>query len=209
MTDEHKAALAAGRNESRVVKNYLDGLESNRPKRGRKRTPDSIKKRLAEIDASLPDADPLMRLNLVQERMDLHEELETMGAKVDMSALEDDFVRVAYSYSSRRGISYAAWREIGVDASVLKKAGLTPRCSQRAGLLALRRGEEAGEDGAAIGRAQELVRRPLRVGHQTDHVAGPVADTGHVPHGSIGVLPVAEHDLIVRDQVGHRRGLNR
>jgi len=125
MTDEHKAALAAGRNESRMVKNYLDGLESNRPKRGRKRTPDSIKRRLAEIDASLADADPLARLNLVQERMDLHEELETMGAKVDISALEDDFVRVAYSYSSRRGISYAAWREIGVDAAVLKKAGLT------------------------------------------------------------------------------------
>lgn len=125
MTDEHKAALAAGRNESRMVKNYLDGLESNRPKRGRKRTPDSIKRRLAEIDASLADADPLARLNLVQERMDLHEELETMGAKVDISALEDDFVSVAYSYSSRRGISYAAWREIGVDAAVLKKAGLT------------------------------------------------------------------------------------
>ena len=100
MTDEHKAALAAGRNESRIVKNYLDGLESNRPKRGRKRTPDSIKRRLAEIDASLPDADPLSRLNLVQERMDLHEELEAMGTKVDMTSLEDDFVRVAYSYSN-------------------------------------------------------------------------------------------------------------
>ena len=125
MTDEHKAALAAGRNESRIVKNYLDGLESNRPKRGRKRTPDSIKKRLSEIDADLADADPLSRLNLVQERMDLEQELEAMGNKVNMSALEDDFVRVARSYSSRRGISYAAWREIGVEASVLKKAGLT------------------------------------------------------------------------------------
>jgi hypothetical protein len=48
-----------------------------------------------------------------------------MGTKVDMTSLEDDFVRVAYSYSNRRGISYAAWREIGVDASVLKKAGLS------------------------------------------------------------------------------------
>jgi hypothetical protein len=125
MTAEHKAALAAGRNESRVVKNYLDGLESNRPKRGRKRTPESIKKRLAEIDNALADADPLTRLHLVQERMDLHDELDAMGAKVDLTALEDDFVRVARSYSSRRGISYAAWREIGVDAAVLKKAGLT------------------------------------------------------------------------------------
>ena len=125
MSNEHKAALAAGRTESRVVKNYLDALESNRPKRGRKRTPDSIKKRLTDIEASLPDADPLGRLNLVQERMDLQQELEAMGTKVDMGSLEDDFVKVASSYSARRGISYAAWREIGVDASVLKKAGLT------------------------------------------------------------------------------------
>jgi hypothetical protein len=125
MSAEHKAALAAGRSESRIVKNYLDALESNRPKRGRKRTSDSIKKRLADIEAALPDADPLARLNLVQERMDLQQELETMGKKVDMGSLEDDFVKVAVSYSARRGISYAAWREIGVDASVLKKAGLT------------------------------------------------------------------------------------
>ncbi len=57
--------------------------------------------------------------------MDLEDELETMSAKTDLTALEDDFVRVARSYSTRRGISYAAWREIGVDAAVLKKAGLT------------------------------------------------------------------------------------
>jgi hypothetical protein len=80
---------------------------------------------LTDIEASLPDSDPLGRLNLVQERMDLQQELETMGTKVDMGSLEDDFVKVAASYSTRRGISYAAWREIGVDASVLKKAGLT------------------------------------------------------------------------------------
>jgi hypothetical protein len=125
MTDEHKAALAAGRNESRVVKNYLDALDSNRPKRGRKRTPDSIKRRLAEIEAEIGDADPLSRLNLYQERMNLQEELEAMGAKVDLSSLEDDFVNVALSYSTRRGISYAAWREAGVGAAVLKKAGVS------------------------------------------------------------------------------------
>jgi hypothetical protein len=125
MTAEHKAALAVGRNEGRIVKNYLDALESNRPKRGRRRTPDSIRKRLGEIDKSLVDADRLNRLNLYQERLNLQDELAAMGAKVDLTALEDDFVSVASSYSSRRGISYAAWREAGVGASVLKKAGIT------------------------------------------------------------------------------------
>ncbi len=125
MTNEHKAALAAGRNESRAVKTYLAGLDSNRPKRGRKRTPDSIKKRLAQIETALPEADPLARLGLVQERMNLESELDAMSAKTDLTALEDEFVRVALSYSGRRGISYAAWREVGVKASVLKKAGIT------------------------------------------------------------------------------------
>jgi hypothetical protein len=125
MTDEHKAALSAGRNESRVVKNYLDALESSRPKRGRKRTPESITKRMSEIDAGLDDSDPLSRLNLYQERINLRDELAAMGAKVDMTALEREFVSVAHSYSTRRGNSYAAWRESGVGASVLKQAGIS------------------------------------------------------------------------------------
>ena len=71
MSDEHKAALAEGREQGRVVRRYLEALESHRPKRGRKRTPDSIAKRLAAIDEQLGTADALNRLHLVQERLDL------------------------------------------------------------------------------------------------------------------------------------------
>jgi hypothetical protein len=110
MSDQHKAALAAGRSEGRAVKAYLEALEQNRPRRGRKRTPDSVKKRLAAIDAQLPEASALARLQLVQERMDLQKELASMGEKVDITALESAFVKTAKSYSQRKGISYAAWR---------------------------------------------------------------------------------------------------
>jgi len=125
MTDEHKAALAEGRNQSRSVRVYLDALESHRPKRGRKRTPDSIKRRLGAIETELKTADPLKRVQLVQEQLDLNAELETMGAKVDISALEADFVAAAKSYSERKGISYAAWRAVGVSPAILKKAGIS------------------------------------------------------------------------------------
>ncbi len=47
VTAEHKAAMAVGRNESRSVRLYLEALTANRPKRGRKRTAESIAKRLA------------------------------------------------------------------------------------------------------------------------------------------------------------------
>jgi len=125
MSDQHKAALAEGRSEGRAVKAYLEALEQNRPRRGRKRTPESVKKRLAAIDASLADASALARLQLVQERMDLQKELESMGQKVDLTKLEGEFVKTAKNYSERKGISYAAWRELGVSADVLKKAGVS------------------------------------------------------------------------------------
>ena len=125
MTAQHKAALAEGRAEGRAVKAYLEALDANRPKRGRKRTPDSIKKRLSAIEAQLDDASPIQRLQLVQERMDLGKELATLDTKVDLTSLEGAFVKTAATYAQRKGISYAAWRELGVPADVLKKAGIT------------------------------------------------------------------------------------
>ena len=56
MTDEHKAALERGRAEGRVVRDYLEALRNSKPKRGRKRTPESIKSRLDKIDQELTDA---------------------------------------------------------------------------------------------------------------------------------------------------------
>ena len=124
MTNEHKAALAEGRSQGRAVRRYLEALEAHKPKRGRKRTADSIKKRLAKIETELPEADRLKSLHLVQERIDLQQELSGMDETVDLSALENDFVKAAGPYSQRRGISYTAWRELGVSASVLTKAGI-------------------------------------------------------------------------------------
>lgn len=125
MSDEHKAALAEGRNQGRAVRRYLEALEAHKPKRGRKRTPESIKKRLDKIDDELAGADPLKRLQLLQERIDLAAEMENAGTKVDLTELEQGFVEAAAAYSARKGISYAAWRELGVEAAVLKRAGIT------------------------------------------------------------------------------------
>ncbi|HEX4777195.1 MAG TPA: hypothetical protein VFW74_10530 [Acidimicrobiia bacterium] len=125
MTAEHKQALAQGREQSRAVRNYLEALEQNRPRRGRKRTPDSIKRRLQTIESELPDASPIQRLQMLQERRDLEAELEQSSAAVDLGALEKAFVKAAASYSDAKGISYATWREFGVPADVLQKAGIT------------------------------------------------------------------------------------
>lgn len=125
ITPEHKAAMAAGRAEGRAIKQYLEALESHKPRRGRRRTPESINTRLEKIDQELAGADPMKRLSLVQERLDLLAELEQLQAPVDMSALEEQFVIAAKGYSDRKGISWTAWREVGVPASVLERAGVS------------------------------------------------------------------------------------
>jgi len=126
MSDSHKEALAEGRNHARVVGRYLEALEANKPRRGRKRTVDSVKKRLATVGTELGEATGLNRLNLLQERRDLEIELATMQAGTpDLSGLEKDFVRVAKAYSAKKNISYGAWREFGVPPETLKKAGIT------------------------------------------------------------------------------------
>ncbi len=124
MSDDHKAALAEGREQGRAVRRYLEAVESAKPRRGRKRTPESIQRRLAAIDEQLPDADPLNRVHLVQERMDLRRELATGADQVDIAGLEAAFVAAAGAYAQRKGISYDAWREAGVQPRVLRSAGI-------------------------------------------------------------------------------------
>ena len=127
MSNEHKAALAEGRDQGRAVRRYLEALEAHKPRRGRKRTTESMKKRLKTVEDEIATADPLKRLHLVQERFDLETALEASEAKVDLDQLEKDFVKSAAPYSERKGISYSAWRELGVPAAVLEKAGISRR----------------------------------------------------------------------------------
>jgi hypothetical protein len=126
MSDEHKAALAEGRNLSRSVGRYLEALEAHKPKRGRKRTADSVKKQLAQVSESLKTASGARRLELIQQRRSLEVEMASMQAGTpDISALEKEFIKSAKSYSARKGITYGAWREFGVPPEVLRKAGIS------------------------------------------------------------------------------------
>jgi hypothetical protein len=125
MTDAHKAALAKGRTEGQAVRLYLEALRANKPVRGRRRTPESIAKRLAAIESERASADAVKELRLVQERLNLEAELANMNSGVDTSALEVAFVKVAKSYGQRSGVSYTAWRTVGVPAAVLASAGIT------------------------------------------------------------------------------------
>ncbi len=101
---------------TKAVRLYLDAFNAPKP-RGRKITPERVAGLQAEIDAS---ADPVEKLELIQKRMNAEAKLASYDT--DISALEADFVAAAADYSAKRNISYAAWRELGVEPAVLKLA---------------------------------------------------------------------------------------
>ena len=123
MSQAHKEALAQGRRESKAISNYLGAIESRRP--GRKVTRESLEARLAGIDDRIAaEQNPLKRVELVQSKLDSQRALQLMGEAQNDADVEKGFIENAASYSERKGITYGAWREAGVPAAVLKKAGI-------------------------------------------------------------------------------------
>ncbi|MCJ7779673.1 MAG: hypothetical protein MUQ27_02505 [Acidimicrobiia bacterium] len=124
MTEEHKAALAQGRRESKAIKSYLEAITVPK-RRGRPVTPESLESKIAALDEKvLAERDPLARVDLYQARIDAQAALDAMTATVDLDALEIGFIAYAASYSERKGITRPAWREAGVSSAVLTAAGV-------------------------------------------------------------------------------------
>ena len=124
MSAEHKEALAKGRAQGRAVREYLAALEQRR-RPGRRLDRETLESRLPEVQKQIDDEpDPAKRVELIQKRLDLEERLVELAEEPDLEALENAFVSAAAEYSERKGITYTAWREAGVPAAVLKRAGV-------------------------------------------------------------------------------------
>ena len=159
MSNQHKKALAEGREQGRAIRRYLDALARQKPRRGRRRTVESANRQLRETVDQLSTASSLARVELVQRRIDLEAEIANMGQDGggDLTELEAGFVAAAKSYSERKGITVQAWLQGGVPRSVLRQAGLT---SARQGVV--NRSATTRARGAAKTRRRPQTRAPSR-----------------------------------------------
>ncbi|MEX2323709.1 MAG: hypothetical protein WEA29_08085 [Acidimicrobiia bacterium] len=106
-----------------AIKKYLGALGRRRP--GRPVTPESLKKRVADLSGRLSSEQNALRaVELRQQIIDAERALAEADTAASVDELEKGFVEYAASYSVRKGISYAAWRQSGVPAQVLKRAGV-------------------------------------------------------------------------------------
>jgi hypothetical protein len=125
LSASHKKALAAGRTMSATVDRYLSAV--NTPKRrGRKVSKASLQQRLVDARAKARSATGVDKVLAAQEVRDLQNRIASIdaGGGSDLKSLEAAFVKIAKQFGENRGIGYGAWRDAGVPAPVLKKAGI-------------------------------------------------------------------------------------
>ena len=127
MSAEHKAALAEGRNQVPCRSALPRGARGAQAQARAQAHPRVHPEAAGPIEAELAIADPLKRLQLIQERLDLTERARrTPSTKVDLTGLEKEFVGAATDYSAaarasrtRPGASWAS------SPAVLKRAGIS------------------------------------------------------------------------------------
>jgi hypothetical protein len=119
---ERPAERGARRAETNAVAAYLTALRAPKvPARSRV----ALEKRRAQIEQWIAaESSPIREVELIQQRIDIDAQLAQIDQAARLPDLEEAFVNVAASWAKRSGISAAALREVGVPASVLKRAGL-------------------------------------------------------------------------------------
>ena len=125
LSTAHKRALAEGRTMSATVDRYLTAV--NTPKRrGRKVSKAALQQRLDAARTRARTASGVDKVLASQEVRDLQARIASVDSSGggDLKSLESAFVKIAKRFGENRGIGYGAWRDAGVPAVVLKKAGV-------------------------------------------------------------------------------------
>jgi hypothetical protein len=110
------------RAETNAVAAYLTALQAPKvPARSRAR----LEQRRTQIEHWIAEeSSPIRQVELIQQRLDIEAQLAQLDQAARLPELEEAFVKVAASWAKRSGITAAALREVGVPASVLRRAGL-------------------------------------------------------------------------------------
>jgi hypothetical protein len=109
------------------VDGYLRAISSPK-RRGRQLTAVQLAERIADAKAEAEAATGVARLQTLQNLRDLEAKKAAIEkqsvSKDELKELEADFVDAAAEYGESKGIDFQTWRQAGVPAAVLKKAGI-------------------------------------------------------------------------------------
>jgi hypothetical protein len=116
-TDAGDASDAGHADKDQAVLRYLQALEAGRAAAATSPDPDPDRAGPALAGAEMVTGDD-------REGLEVQLAESTPGSGAQAATLEDAFVSSAADYGQRHGITYDGWREAGVDAEVLARAGI-------------------------------------------------------------------------------------
>lgn len=103
---------SSSKDANSLIRSYLKSIGTPQP-RGRKMDASTLRSRLSSA------ADPMDRLLLTQRLMDA-----TSNGALNRKELEAAFVANAAKWGAEHRVSWGAWRQLGVPAPVLRRAGI-------------------------------------------------------------------------------------
>jgi hypothetical protein len=116
MTEQAKENMQMGAKAMRAVEAYLVYINQYKT-RGRPLSSKSIQDKMDSETILAKKVILIAKLHEAIRREELAQEEET---------LKQEFVKYAPWFSDQHGVTYQAWREIGVNAFVLTEAGIKP-----------------------------------------------------------------------------------
>lgn len=126
LTEQHKQQMRIGRQQSAAVRHYLQAIATVG---GNVQDPaaqiERAKTKLSDLESGIPNSNPIERLKLTQEVLNLKGRISKLSALNEVTDAEGPFVECAKAFSDRFGITRAAWKAQGVPGEVLDKAGIT------------------------------------------------------------------------------------
>jgi|SRR5215471_1159193 len=139
-----KASKLSMPKQSRMIGRYLDRLDEMSEQRANGKRhhkgvplgalpgfashstdPDEIDRAADTIEARAQEATAVKALRMLQRVIELREAAANLRETGGVDAVEQDFIAVAASWAAENGISYAAFRAMGVSAAVLRDAGIS------------------------------------------------------------------------------------
>jgi hypothetical protein len=106
---------AGAADEDQAVLRYLEALETARTASDSFPDPEGAGPAMAGAAMVAPDDKKELEVELAE---------STPGSQANVAALEGDFVKAAAAYGRRHDITYQGWRQAGVAAEVLARAGI-------------------------------------------------------------------------------------
>jgi hypothetical protein len=115
MTDEAKENMIMGQKAMRAVEAYLVYINQYKT-RGRPMSQAALSGKIIE------ETNLAKKVILIAQ---MHEAIRRAEWAQKEAELKQEFLKYAPWFSEQHGVTYPAWREIGVSASVLAEAGIT------------------------------------------------------------------------------------